>query len=430
MSIFKAALRVAWRHRLYFAIYLVAISVCSLPILFSGTGGGSGTHETYDASIAVIDRDGSVISQGLTEYLDAEANLVPLEDDSRSIQDALAQSQVDCVIVIPEGLGDDLMAAAHASGSDGSASGDESAGSASGDEASGDEASSAPSIEAAYGTVVQSGALAVSDASNWLSLVGRAAALDSSASQEDAVARANEASAEEATVNVAQVDAAQGGTDSFTSYLGFNTYSLFVAIVVCTGMVMTRFRREEVRRRGDASPKSPASFGSAVVGAGFVLATICWAWVSLLGIGFGQDALTSANALQVTVSLAAMFLYCLVPLALAFDLSQLNANEQSLNAVGNIFGLLSSFFSGAWVSLDLMGSAVAEFSKFTPGYWFNDVLSAAFASTSWSSMAGRVGTDIAMLALFVLVTAMIGVVISRLNTQRYVGAARLASAAK
>lgn len=408
MNIFKAALKLAARHRVYFGIYLVALSLCGLPMVFSAmtatTDGDTAGHSDYLASVAVVDRDGSAISQGLTEHLNQTAMLVEVADDTYAIQDALAQSHADCVVVIPQGFGKDLMQAAHA-GSD------------------------TPEVQVAYGTDMQSGALARSETTGWLSLVGRAAALDSAASEHEVVSRAEEASQKQADTQVTDVHVAQAGTDTFTGYLGFNMYSLFVAIVVCVGLMMSSFRTPEMRKRIGASPQSPGQVNRAVVGAGFVLMAIAWVWVSALALGFGAGALGGTAWWQPVLCLLSVFLYCLVPLAMAFALSQLNASEEMLNAVGNILGLLSAFMSGAWVPLELMDSNVQGLARLTPGYWCNDVLTNAFATSDWSVLAGRVTTDLGMLMLFAVVTALVGVALSRarmLRSTRAVQAARAA----
>lgn len=155
-----------------------------------------------------------------------------------------------------------------------------------------------------------------------------------------------------------------------------------------------------MRKRIGASPQSPGQVNRALVGAGFVLMAIAWVWVSALALGFGAGALGGTAWWQSVLCLLSVFLHCLVPLAMAFALSQLNASEEMLNAVGNILGLLSAFMSGAWVSLELMDSNVQGLARLTPGYWCDDVLTSAFTTSDWSVLAGRVTTDLGMLMLF------------------------------
>lgn len=370
--------------------------------MFSNTGGGSGTHESFDAEIAIIDRDESTISEGLAAYLGDTATLVDVDDNTQSIQDALAQSKADAVIIVDEGFGESLMKAAH-------------------------DGADVPEVHVAYGTDMQQGALAMSEATGWLSLVGRAAALDTTINQATAVENANVASTEKAVTELTEVPAAEGGIGSFANYLGFNTYALFATIVVCVGLVMTRFRSKEVRQRSEASPRRPSRISSGVILASLVLVVITWAWVGGLGVVCGSSMIAGAPTWQLAVCLASMFAYCLTPLALAFTISQFNVSEQLLNAIGNIFGLVCAFFSGAWIALDLVGPTVREIAKFTPAYWFNDALTGAISTQDWSIVANRIGTDFFVMLLFAAVTGVVGVAVSRVHTVRSVGSAKAAS---
>ena len=161
-----------------------------------------------------------------------------------------------------------------------------------------------------------------------------------------------------------------------------------------------------------------------------MLTAIAWGWVSALALGFGAGALEGAAWWQVALCLLSLFLYCLVPLAMAFALSQLNAAEEMLNAVGNILGLASAFLSGAWVTRELMDPSVQALARLTPGYWCNDVLVSAFTTSDWGALAGRMATDLGMLLLFAVVTALVGAAVSQARVLRSTGSARAARMAE
>lgn len=115
MSTYRTALRIVWGHRLYVLIYLVlvdllgvlmALSVAERPI-----EPGSPVVESKP-TVAVIDRDGSEISQAVRRYVEGAGEAVPLADDTRALQDAAAKDRVAYVLLIPRGYGADLMRAA------------------------------------------------------------------------------------------------------------------------------------------------------------------------------------------------------------------------------------------------------------------------------------------------------------------------------
>jgi ABC-2 type transport system permease protein len=83
-----------------------------MAVMFLNLGGGSQASASFAATktdIALFVEDSSPLVEGLTESLMEVSNIVPLEDDSESIQDALFHNQVDYVLRIPAGFTDDFM---------------------------------------------------------------------------------------------------------------------------------------------------------------------------------------------------------------------------------------------------------------------------------------------------------------------------------
>ena len=122
MSTFKTALRMALAHPFYLLIYTVFISLMGVFIAASVSWNSSQLTEykPYDTNVIVVDRDNSDLSRALTKHLGSRFDLVTgIGDDAYDLADALAKSNsakgsADCVFFIPEGFGDDLVAAARA----------------------------------------------------------------------------------------------------------------------------------------------------------------------------------------------------------------------------------------------------------------------------------------------------------------------------
>ena len=94
MSTFKTSLKILWAHRVHIRRYLVLLSMFGL--LAAGGGASAASDEVIDAPIpvAVIDRDGSTISQGVARYVESIGDAQPLEDSTRALQDATAQNRI------------------------------------------------------------------------------------------------------------------------------------------------------------------------------------------------------------------------------------------------------------------------------------------------------------------------------------------------
>ena len=123
----------------------------------------------------------------------------------------------------------------------------------------------------------------------------------------------------------------------------------------------------------------------------------------------GQGAPLAA----VCVVLAAQLGFALVGGAAGFLMWQLGASDTMANGAGNIFGLVCSFFSGAWIPLSVMGESTRLAAAFTPFYWATDAMTqvseAADITASLALQAfGEVGVTFAWAAIIALVAVALG----------------------
>lgn len=236
MSIFKAALRVVAAHPLYLTIYALVISLMGAVIVLTSSASSSSETAEYEpcaAEVAIVDRDGSPLSQAFARHMGDLYALVDVADEPRALQDAIVTGQADCVFVVPEGFGDELIRAARA----------------------GDEL---PQIEEAYGVSTQASALSGVEAARFSTLAGSAAALDGGAGLEEVAAMALSAAAERADVEVHATPSSGGAAaDGVKLYLQFGSYAITSSVIVCVGLVFSAMSRPEVERRLGGGPAEP-----------------------------------------------------------------------------------------------------------------------------------------------------------------------------
>lgn len=279
MRICRAALAVAFRHPVYLLVYTVFLS-CMGVFLTMGVTSDAAEDTVFEparARIAVVDRDGSPVAAALERYLGTRSDLVPLADDAFALQDALAQSRVGAVVIVPAGYGDDLLAAAR----DGAAPADgASAGTASVDGMS----TELPSVQIAYGTYNEASALVEEEAGRFCSLVAASAALDPTALVDEALSRAETAAAERAVTTVTATEATSSAADPLIAYLSFSAYTIACSVVVCAGLVLSRFGAPDIRRRTAASPARPVRMSAELLLAGVVIVVGVWAVSGAVGV--------------------------------------------------------------------------------------------------------------------------------------------------
>lgn len=393
MSTFRSALRVAWRHPVYLVSYLATLSLMSVLVgrlVADQAAAAPSSYEPVRASVAVVDEDGSDLSRALVSWAGGRFELVET-NGAQEVQDALARSLVDCVLVLPQGFGQELLDAAR----------------------TGDDL---PNVQATYGTDVQTGVLAAQEASQWVSLAGSAAVLEPDASAGVVGELATQAMGQRA--DVATLTNADAGdvrtTAGATTYFNFSAYPIMSSVVVTVGLVLSVFSESEVRRRQGCAPVSPARLDASLLGGCLVLALGAWAWTSVLGLAVFADELSNVPAANLALLLVAQLAISLTPLSLAFTLSRLGLREQGLNAAGNIGGMVLTFLGGAWVPLSLMSEEVRTVAHFVPTYWVSDAVTTLLgASALTASDLARVGTDIGVATLFAVAIAALGLALSR-----------------
>ena len=105
MTAFKTSLRIIAGHWWYVLIYLVLMSQLGLLTGLSTSSRDAASLMEEKADVAVIDRDGSQVSQAIAHYAESSGAPIDLADDRRAMQDAIAQGRAEYILIIPAGYG-------------------------------------------------------------------------------------------------------------------------------------------------------------------------------------------------------------------------------------------------------------------------------------------------------------------------------------
>ncbi|MBE6484071.1 MAG: ABC transporter permease [Actinomycetaceae bacterium] len=362
MNVFRTSMRVVAGHRLYILIYLVLLSCFGL---FMGKmqGGQNLEKEVVDTqqyTVAVIDRDNSAISRGLTAYVESMGEVTDLEDTPRSIQDATAQDYISYIVIIPAGYGDSLRAAAS-------------------------DEEELPLLDTVVNYRSAAGSLLDTRVNGYLAQVYDYLSLPGS-SPEQAIALADEAMAQSADVELVTADAPPL-PDGLRVFAEFSMYPMVAFSVVAIALLLVALNRRPIRSRLSAAPISGASRSVSVMWACLAVGILGWLWISALGVVvFGLDSLATSAPLVAVVCLA-LFTVMLNGIAIGFLVGQLGG-DNAANAVANIGGMTMCFLGGAWVPLELMPDGLTMLARFTPGYWANEAIMGA--SQSGAAGAGAI----------------------------------------
>lgn len=411
MRICKAALVAFFRHPLYLVIYVVALScVCLLM--------GTSTTESTDSyverpTIAIIDRDGGELAQGLADFARAHADVVEVEDSERALQDAVMQERAQYIMIIPAGFSAQFARAA-------------------------EQYAEAPQVQTVASTQAFATTMMDNLVDEYLNVARMYTLALPDASQVSIVERTNAAMEKAADVSVAQTADAPSQTGGLLLYLQFASYTILLSISICSAVVMARFNRAPIRQRMGAAPVGVAAANLQLAAACFIIMLICWAFVCVLGLAAYGGEVQNASPGSVAGACATLLCYALFALALGFLMGQLTSSETAMNAIANSAGLVFSFLGGIWVPLAFVGEPIATIARFLPTFYYNEALQGfigaaaganaagsagaggAAASSAASAGAPNVPADLAVICLFALAVFAIGLACSRAKQKKEV----------
>jgi len=395
MQVFRAALKIFFKHPFYIAIFVLAVSL--LGVSFSQS---VGNYETKQGELAVerpyigiIDRDNSELSTGLVSFLDEQAELIELEDSRRAMQDALAQDTVYSIVIIPEGFEQNFMRAAR-------------------------ENTSPPTIDTATGYASVAAVLVDGLVNEYLNTVRLYVISDTAKNPAEIVVLSFEDMKKSGTITLVQFGELVSPSLKWRSYMSFSGYTIVLSIMVCVGVMLSAFNRVDIRKRNLGAPVSNLSRNLQLALACFVAALVPFVVVSLLGLIIFGSSLVGTSLIVVGLLLLNLLILAVVSLALAFLVGQITTSELMLNAVGNIVGLLFSFLGGIFVAIELLGSTVTKIAYFVPSFYYGDVITRAGNLHDYSSASlAPIFANMGIMLLFAAALFAVALVIGRLRMQ-------------
>lgn len=391
MQLFRLAGRVVLRHRGLLALYVVMFGAFGW-LMTSYVGTDSSAYEAARPTVAVIDRDGSAVSEALADYAAETAELVELPDTAYALQDAAAKDLANYVLVIPEGYGKELEAAAR-------------------------RGAEMPALECVVSYSDERGSLADQRVRAYLQQL-YALLAETGLSVEEAVTCADQARASEGAQLEVGVIASGETTALPTDYLvfmQFSTYALFggTAILIACGL-RSLGRDQPVTARLLAAPVSDSARGAQLALACLGIGLAVWAAMGLLGTLWCAGSLMGSDVRIVLLAQVPLLALACVGAAYGYLLWGLGATGDLAHAAGNMGSMVLTFLGGTWVQQTSMGSAVTAVARLTPIWWVIHAMGAVYAADSLTGeLVASVLAQSAIVALFAVAIAVAGTALAR-----------------
>lgn len=391
MQLFRLAGRVVLRHRGLLALYVVMFGAFGW-LMASYVGTDSSAYEAARPTVAVIDRDGSAVSEALADYAAETGELVELPDTAYALQDAAAKDLANYVLVIPEGYGKELEAAAR-------------------------RGAEMPALECVVSYSDERGSLADQRVRAYVQQL-YALLAETGLSAEEAVTCADQARASEGAQLKVGVIASGETTAMPTDYLvfmQFSTYALFggTAILIACGL-RSLGRDQPVTARLLAAPVSDSARGAQLALACLGIGLAVWAAMGLLGTLWCAGSLMGSDVRIVLLAQVPLLALACVGAAYGYLLWGLGATGDLAHAAGNMGSMVLTFLGGTWVQQTSMGAAVTAVARLTPIWWVIHAMSAVYAADGLTGeLVASVLAQSAIVALFAVAIAVAGTALAR-----------------
>ncbi len=336
MQVFKAFFIILKRGLvstlIFFTIFL------ALALLLSGNGKKQ-TEVVYNdakVKVAIFDRDNTVLSRSLYEYLDKTQELVTIKDDKDSISDELFYRNVEYVLIIKEGFEENIK--------------------------SGDFEDVVENVKVPDSI---SGTLLDDKINQYLSALS--AYMSGGFSAGEAASKALDTADITAKVTLLKVEGKETEKSRAFYYYTFIPYVLICMMISTLGSILLTFRKKDLSWRIKCSALSESGRNTALISASLLFGLICWAVFIVLSLFIYQKDMTGIKGVLFTLN-SLVFLF--IAMSLTYLISFVVKTSNALDMVSNIIGLGMSFLGGVFVPLEYMSSSVLRFSKFLPTYWY------------------------------------------------------------
>jgi len=336
MQVFKAFFKTVKRQSASLSIYFIIFLALSILLTSNGQSQQETTYKATKVKIAVIDRDNTVLSKSLYNYIDKNHTIVTIKDDKETMSDELFYQNIEYIVIINQGFQDKIKA--------------------------GDSENVIESVKIPQSV---SGEFVDNQINQYLSTLNIYVA--SGYTVDDAARFALDTSAISAQVSLQKSNDTSTVRSSTYYYFVYIPYVLICILTVGLGSILITFRKYDLNSRIQCSALSITKKNIWLTLSSLLFSFSCWAlFMIVAAIMYNSDFFSIKGLLFVCNSVV----FLLIAMSIVYFVSYFVESTSTLNMISNILGLGLSFLGGIFVPLEFMSSGVVAFARFLPTYWY------------------------------------------------------------
>jgi len=336
MQIFKAFFKTVKRQSASLSIYFIIFLFLTIFLTSNGQSQQDTTYKTTKVKIAVIDRDNTVLSKSLYNYIDNNHTIVNIKDDKETMSDELFYENVEYIVIINQGFQDKIKAG-----------------------------NSENVIESVKVPQSVSGQFVDNQINQYLSTLN--VYVSSGYSVQDASKLALDTSAISAQVSLHKTSNASTVRSSTYYFFSYVPYILICVLTLGLGSILITFRKYDLNSRIQCSALSISKKNISLTLSSLLFSFACWAlFIVMAAVMYNTDFFNIKGLLYACNS----FIFLLIAMSIVYVISYFVESTSILSMISNVLGLGLSFLGGIFVPLEFMSNGVVAFAKFLPTYWY------------------------------------------------------------
>lgn len=349
MQVFKYYFKLALSMRGVIIMFLATFTFAAVAMMAAIPKQTTFTVKKPD--VALFNHDNSVFSNGLSDYIKANSEIVDIKDTTEARKEAVYFQKVDAIYIIPENFSAELFAGKK------------------------------PQIEVTRGTG-QGAMQADTLINNYLRL--SEPRIIAGMNQNDVVDGVKVDVEKHVTVVTKSADnIGEVGRASF--YMNALVYILISLNIVVIGNIMLLFNRDMIRRRNQVSGLKNRKLTAQLLAGNAVFSLGAWAIMVAVGYILFPTAIASTQGILFIIGSA---IFSLVSLSIGFLVGMVVKSASAISGITNVTALGMSFLCGVFVPQQFLGESVLNFAHALPAYWYihaNNLI-VKLTDYSWESL--------------------------------------------
>lgn len=180
-------------------------------------------------------------------------------------------------------------------------------------------------------------------------------------------------------------------------FFTYISYILPAILIMVLGPIMNAYYKKEIKMRTDCGKLSTRKQNIAIVSGIAAVAMMLWGLLMIMGVCiYGRDFTVSTYLCGMFNS----FLFLLVSVAISVLIGVLVRGGDALNGASNLIGMGMAFMCGVFVPSEMLPDGVNKFAEFLPASWYMKNVRMLYETDNMADVIGEYLGNCGVIAIF------------------------------